>query len=111
MEIEVEDPWFSYLVSGVKSVEGRKKSPKWVGLKAGQEVMLRCKQTGERRRCIITYIHEYENLPEYLVNEGVGRCLPGVNNLKDAVDIYRQWSTDEELSQYKFLGIGIKVPD
>ena len=101
--MEVSEPWYTFLCSGEKKVEGRKKSPKWANVKVGQFLMLSC----ENRSCwmLITAIREYPSLGEYLLTEGVSNCLPGIHDFNEAIDIYKQWSTEEELAKYPFLAI------
>lgn len=107
--MEVEGIWFKHLVSGLKPVEGRKKSAKWEKLKVGQVLEVRCKETQEVRLFKISHINEYNNVVDYLIGEGLNRCLPGVNSIEEGVTIYQQWSTPQELEQYKFLAIGMSV--
>jgi ASC-1-like (ASCH) protein len=107
--MEVQSIWFDLLVSGVKHIEGRKKTPKWEKLTVGQIIEVTCKETQETRLFKITHINEYDNLIDYLIIEGLHRCLPGVNSMEKAVAIYHQYSTPKELDQYKFLAIGMHV--
>lgn len=106
--MEVNERWFNLLVSGRKPVEGRKKSLRWEKLIPGQLIELTCKETREIRTFRITHINEYENLEQYLCREGIHRCLPGVTSFEEAVQIYQEWSTPEELKQYRFLAIGLE---
>ena len=102
-EMEVQEPWYSYLVSGQKKVEGRKNSPKWRDLKSLQQILLTC---GEKRQLfLITDVREYSSLQEYLEQEGLRNCLPGIKTIEEGISVYRQWSTDEELMHYHFLAI------
>lgn len=107
--MEVEGIWFDLLVSGVKPIEGRKKTPKWEKLKVDQTLEVTRKETQEVRLFKITHINEHDSLMKYLITEGLHRCLPGINTIEEAIMIYRQWSTPQELEQYKFLAIGMNV--
>lgn len=108
-KMEVQGIWFDLLVSGIKPIEGRKKTTKWAMLRVNQILEATCKETREVRLFRITHINEYEDLIEYLICEGLNRCLPGINSMEEAIAIYQQWSTPEELNEYKFLAIGMHV--
>ena len=101
--------WFDKIVSGDKPIEGRKKSPKWEKIKVNQILNIKCDETGEIRKFLVTHIVEYDNLKQYLICEGIDRCLPGVRTIEEGIEIYKQWSTEQELQKYKFLAIGLKV--
>lgn len=107
--MEVEERWFRLLVSGEKPIEGRKKSPTWEKIKVDQEIVVICKETCEVRRFIVTHINEYKTLEEYLIQEGLHRCLPGVISIEEGIEIYQTWSTPQELAKYGFLAIGLRV--
>ncbi len=104
----VSEPWYTYLVNGTKTVEGRKASPKWIStLQSGYSLKI-TNGIGNYFILVITEIHRYQSIREYLEKEGLERCLPGVTSLELGERIYRQWSTEEELAQYDFLGICVK---
>lgn len=105
--IEVEQPWFNEIISGRKPIEGRKKSPTWAKVKIDQKVVLKCTETGEERFFRITHINEYPTLKDYLIGEGLNRALPEVQTLEQGIEVYKQWSTEDELKKYPFLAIGL----
>lgn len=109
IEMGVEQRWFNHLVSGLKPIEGRKKSKTWENLKVGSLIIIKCDQTNERRQFIVTHINEYDNLEQYLLTEGIDRCLPGITSLEEAKAVYMAWSSEEELKKYKFLAIGVRL--
>jgi len=100
--MEVEGIWFDFLVSGIKPIEGRKKSPQWENVKVGQEIEVTKKETREIRIFRVTHVNEYENLREYLEKEGLHRCLPEVDSIEEGIKIYQQWSSAEELTNTNF---------
>lgn len=125
--IEVDEPWFDYLVSGEKKCEGRKASSK------GKQLM---KQVAERRLIIIenkngkqalfkvtniryyynsrprdkhedleSYVRSASSLAQCLMFEGIRNMLPGVQSFDEAIDVYRGFSSDKELATHDFLAI------
>lgn len=104
--MEIQEPWFSLLLSQEKKVEGRKNSPKWTGLRANQKILVTC---GQRTQLfLITAIRKYSTLQDYLEQEGLENCLPGITTIEEGMNIYRKWNTEEELAKYEFLAIEMK---
>jgi len=107
-------PLLYYIKNGIKTVEGRKYSVTYQNIKVGDYIYFRAKNE-KPLKVIVTYIHKYGSLKEYLVNETIEKALPCVNNYNDAENIYNQWSSEKERQQlkeqygYGFVGFGIKV--
>jgi ASC-1-like (ASCH) protein len=55
--------------------------------------------------------NKYPSLERYLLDVGIENAVPGTATLEDAMKIYYQWSTEEEIQKYGFLGIFIKLID
>ena len=105
--IDCSEPWFSYILHGVKLVEGRKGTPKWAAIVEGNYLLFR---NGDLSfLAVVTGVKKYKTLKEYLLVEGVSNVLPGVESFEDGLATYMQWSTPAEIEKYGFLGIHVKV--
>lgn len=102
-----DEPWFSYIRKGIKPVEGRKNSPKYQKMRVGD--FIEFSNGNEHFRCMITEIRSYPSLERYLEDVTLPKALPNVSSLEEAIKIYHQWSTPEEINQYGFLGIFVKL--
>lgn len=113
--MEVEDPWFSYIYSGIKPVEGRKMSSTWMKIKVGDKIFMYNKVTQKSFTVKVLNIKYYpadlsdDPLTAYLLDVGIDKALPGIGNLNDARNIYLQWSTMTEIKQQGFMGIYVKL--
>ncbi len=115
--IECADPWYTYLYNGEKTVEGRKQSSKYKNLKVGD--ILRFQVNGElldnkipkEFYAKICDIKLYSTIREYLQTEGINKCLPGVTEIDEAVNVYTSLmkTTEEEINKVGFMGIHIEV--
>jgi len=102
-----DEPWFSFIKSGIKPVEGRKNSPKYQGIQVG-DVIEFTNENGESFKAKIVEIRKYPSLVAYLEDTTIEKALPGVASLDDAIKIYHQWSTHEEIELHGFLGIFVE---
>ena len=104
-QMTCDEPWFSYIRKKIKPVEGRKNSPKYqkiipgdfIEFSNGKEVFL----------SLVTEIRIYNTLEEYLLDVSITNALPDISSMEDAIRIYHQWSTPEEIQKHGFLGIFI----
>lgn len=102
-----DEPWFSFIQKGLKKVEGRKNSPKYQKIKVDDFIDF---SNGEEHfRVIVTEIRSYASLEDYLNDVTVQKALPNVSSFEEAVKIYHQWSTPDEIQIHGFLGIFVKL--
>ena len=113
--MEIQDPWFSYLVTGQKKVEGRKANEKWSRLEAGDVIFVSCPGQESRlfqiTRVSVSFSTKGGKKDQYLITEGLRNCLPGVISLEEAKQVHHKLNPPEELAKYKFLGIEMKCID
>ena len=107
--MEIQQPWFDYIISGRKKVEGRKGTPGWRKLKVGQQLQISEPSTNKSATVLITDIRQYSTLEQYLNAEGVENVLPDVSSIDEGIKIYKNWSTDEQIKKWGFLAIELKV--
>lgn len=105
--LHCQNPWFSFIRDGKKIVEGRKNLPKFRLWQPGDHVIFQC--GSEQFLTKIIAMRRYNDLLDYLNTEGVENVLPGVKSLKEAMDIYLQWSTKEEIAKIGFLAIEVQL--
>lgn len=111
--MEVSEPWFTLIYSGLKLVEGRKNSPKWSKIKVGDKIKIINEEKFYYVR--VMSIASYPSsawedpLLAYLQFEGLNNALPGLVSLEEGKRVYHQWSTPEEIKQYGFIGIRVKL--
>lgn len=105
-KIHCDDPWFSLIRQGVKSVEGRKKTHTYKNIRVGDQINF----TNGKESFIadVTEVREYPSIEKYLEDVSVEKALPGIKTLEEALAIYYQWTPEEKIKQYGFLGIFIK---
>lgn len=105
--LHCQNPWFSLIRDGKKTVEGRKNLPKFNFWQKGDYLIFQCGHEEFLTR--IVDIRQYKTLQEYLKTEGFQRVLPGVQSFDEAIRIYQQWSTQAEIDKFGFLAIEIEL--
>ncbi len=106
-KLHCQDPWFSLIADGKKSVEGRKNLARFRSWQPGDILVFYCGKRSFKTR--ITALRRYDLLENYLVAETIERALPGVKTISEGIDVYLQWSTLQEIKALGFLGIEIEL--
>jgi ASC-1-like (ASCH) protein len=106
-DINVSEPWFSFIKAGKKKVEGRLNKGSFAELKKGD--IIRFKNNEDSVMVRIIKIKHYESFHEYLTMEGLKRTLPKVKTIEDGVNIYYKYYTKEMEKQYGVLAIYVKL--
>lgn len=107
--IEVAEPWFSHIKSGEKTVEGKKATPKWMVIKAGDTIKF-VNPAGDEVYKIVKDVRHYlpggnDPLDNYLAFEGIRNCVPGITSLEKARDVYLQYYSIDDIAEYGMLAI------
>ena len=104
--IFVSDPWFGYIKSGKKTIEGRKNKGDFKEMEIGDIV-----KWIHRDDSVLTKIvgkNEYKTFKEYLETEGLSNCLPGIDTIEDGVKVYYKYYTLEDEAKYGVLAIKLE---
>lgn len=106
--LSVQEPWLSYIATGVKTVEGRagpaEKFARWIGHRAifysaMQEVVVE-----------VLDVHHYDTLDEYLAAEGWQKVAPHLSSLDGTIKAYLGfYSRDKIKSIGGMNGIVVRV--
>ena len=105
-QLVCDEPWFTFIRQGVKPVEGRKNSPKYQKIQVGD--FIEFSNGKESFLSVVTEIRSFVSLEDYLRDVTLSKALPSVSSFEDALHIYHQWSTPEEIQKHGFLGIFIQ---
>ena len=106
LQVHCQDPWFSLIKEGIKTVEGRKNTHTYKKLQEGS--LINFSNGKESFQAVVTEVRQYPSLEKYLEDVTLEKALPGISSFEEALAIYYQWMTAEEIKQYGFLGIFIK---
>lgn len=100
LELNVQEPYFSLIKSGQKTVEGRLGKDKYFTFKQGDKVIFNNNLEVE-----IKAIVRYKTFREMLIFEGLKNVLPGVLTLEEAVKVYYQFYSPQDEQKYGVAAI------
>ena len=108
--VSVSEPWFSLILLGLKTVEGRKNRGLFQQMKDGDIVEWTNDSIIPRSvKTRITGKAVYPTFREYLETEGLDKCLPGISVMNDGLSVYYKYFTKEEEKEYGVVAIHLEL--
>jgi ASC-1-like (ASCH) protein len=106
----VSEPWFSLILLGLKTVEGRLNKGRFSEMKEGDIIQWINDDFNHREFItVITKVCHYSSFESYLTKEKIKHCLPSIDNVKDGVDVYYKYYTPEKEKQFGIAAIHLKT--
>lgn len=106
-QIHVQQPYFDYIKTGRKTIDGRINKGKFAHLTEGQMIKILCDD--EFVTAYIVEIKRYHTFKEYLMCEGLPNTLPGINTVEDGCDVYYQYYTQQQEEEHGVLALHLLV--
>lgn len=108
-QFSVNEPWFSMIKLGLKTVEGRLNKGKFKELSVDDIITWSNSDFGNRTiKTVITRKTNYESFLEYLENEGINKCLPGFN-LSDGLLVYRKYYSEKLEKEHGVIALELRL--
>ncbi|XP_028111714.1 uncharacterized protein LOC114310016 isoform X2 [Camellia sinensis] len=104
-ELHVQEPFFSQLKDGVKTVEGRCAVGDYNRIVSGALILL--------NKCLVLQVQDvcrYASFSEMLEAESLTKVLPGVKAIEEGVEIYRKFYSEEKERSNGVLAICVTKP-
>ena len=107
----VSEPWFSLIKLGLKTCEGRLNKGDFKIMKKGDILKFVNNDFGFPRmiKCRITSVNIYDSFKDYLKNESLKKCLPGIDTINNGIKIYYKYYSSVDELKYKIKAIKVKV--
>ena len=99
-DINVQEPYFSSIVSGKKTVEGRLNKGKFFDLQVGD--ILRINDSVEY---LVTAKNIYPSFREMIAAEGLINVIPNKKTMDEALSVYSKFFSKEDELKYGVVGI------
>ena len=101
--LNVQEPYYSFIKSGKKVVEGRLGKSKYSSLKPGDLIKINDLEVE------VTSLRSYPSFGDMLTHEGIERVIPDAKSLEEAVDVYYRFYKKADEERFGVVGISIKL--
>ncbi|GLT34897.1 hypothetical protein SLA2020_093860 [Shorea laevis] len=99
-ELHVQEPYFTQLKDGLKTIEGRCAVGNYNRITSGAIILF--------NKCLVLEvqdIHQHASFLEMLETESLTKVLPGVKTVEEGVKVYRKFYTEEKEKSNGVLAI------
>lgn len=103
IEFNVQEPYHTFILNGVKTVEGRLNKGKFAALKIGDRLSLNKQTLFE-----VIAIVPYDSFRDMIEAEGVQNIVPDKQTTDEAVQVYYRFYTPLQEKECGVLAIRIK---
>ncbi|XP_010509766.1 PREDICTED: uncharacterized protein LOC104786096 [Camelina sativa] len=104
-ELHVQEPYFTQLKDGLKTVEGRCAVGDYMRISSGAFILF--------NKCLLLEVqdvHHYTSFSEMLRLEGLAEVLPGVESIEEGVKVYRNFYSEEKERLNGVVAIRVAKP-
>jgi ASC-1-like (ASCH) protein len=105
-ELHCQEPWFSLLREGKKSVIGRLNNETSALIKTGDQI----KFFNDDKNFLLTVfkIEHFSTISIYLETVGLQNALPGIKTIKEGCKVFLEFHTQEEIKKYGVLAFWVQ---
>lgn len=107
ISINVQEPYYSFIVNGQKIVEGRLNKGKFALVQKGDFLIL----APENIEFEVVEKNIYKSFREMIELEGVENVIPDKKNIEEATNVYYKFYTKEQEKEFGVAAIKIKRID
>lgn len=104
-ELHVQEPYFTQLKDGLKTVEGRGAVGDYNRIGSGSLILC--------NKCLVLKVqdvHGYLSFSEMLQAESLAKVLPGIKTIDEGVQVYRRFYTEEKEKTNGVIAICVTKP-
>ena len=106
-ELHVQEPWFSLIYFGHKTIEGRLAKNKFLNMQPNDTILFKnndlgCKRSFSKR---IRKLTKYKSFKDFLTKEDIQTILPTINDIEIGISIYRKYYSEQQEKTFGILGI------
>ena len=106
----LSEPWFTLVMLGLKTVEGRLNKGSFKELDVGNIITFYNDDAIYREFNVkVTKINIHNNFEIYLRKETLNKSLPGFTRIKDGVEVYYKYFTKEDEEKYRVKAFTLEL--
>lgn len=104
-----QEPYFTYVKNGVKTIEGRLQKGLYSELKPGDHILVYKQDESEYVEVVVLDVRRYRSFAEMLDNENIQKILPDVQTNEAGVMAYRKFYSVEKEVEFGVLAIEVEL--
>jgi ASC-1-like (ASCH) protein len=104
-----KEPYFSFVRDGVKTVEGRLNKGKYSQIKPGDQIIVQSLDESESFAVVVVDARKYPTIKDMLESEDLSKLLPDKKTLQEALEVYREFYTEDQEKEFGAVAIQVRL--
>jgi ASC-1-like (ASCH) protein len=104
-----QEPYFTYLKNGQKTIEGRIRKGKYAEIKVGDHIMVNNTEETEVVKTEVIDTRNYHSIKEMLEKEEIKKLLPDAETVDEGIKIYSKFYNLDQEKEYGLVAIEVKL--
>jgi ASC-1-like (ASCH) protein len=105
---DVNDPWFTLIDAGIKTVEGRLRKGKYAEIRAGDTIRFTRTRDSCSTSVVVEAVRPYASFEAMLSDNTIEKTLPGVPDVASGILVYRKFYTAAQEKEFGALALCIR---
>jgi len=104
-----DEPYFSFLKNGEKTIEGRIRKNWYCVLKPGDHIIVHNKENElDSFETVVKDVRNYSSVREMLEKEQFKKLLPNVETIEQGINVYRKFYTEDQEKEFGVVAIEVE---
>ena len=104
-----DEPYFSFLKNGQKTIEGRIRKKWYRILKPGDHIIVHNKDNeADIFETVVKDVRNYSSIKEMLEKEQFKKILPDIETVEQGIEVYRKFYTEEQEKEFGVVAIEVE---
>jgi len=104
IDINIQEPYFSQIKSGKKTVEGRMSSNKFRSIKSGDRILI-----NRRLPALVEEVKSFSSFEEMFDFYGLKNCLPDKITVEEGLSVYNTFYKHEDVVKHGVIAFKISI--
>lgn len=103
IEINIQEPYYSFILNGDKRIEGRLNKGKFLNAEIGDIFKI-----NNQVNFKLINKREYSSFKDMILKEGIENIIPDKKTIEEAVSVYYRFYSKEDERKYGVIALEIK---
>lgn len=104
LNITIQEPYFSQIKNGQKTIEGRMSSKKYREIKKGDRILI-----NKRLPALVEEVKIFSSFEKMFDHYGLEKCLPEVKSTEEGLKVYESFYKNEDVIKYGVIAFKFLV--
>jgi len=102
------EPYFTFLKNGQKTIEGRIKKELYGLIKTGDHIIVSNKEESDSIEVVVKRLQSYPSVRSMLETEPFKKLIPNAENIEQCIEIYEKFYSPSQEKEFGVVAIEVE---